>query len=337
MPFVEDILRYRSLSIVGLEKNTGKTVCLNYVLRRLHEMGVRPAVTSVGVDGEQVDVVYGSAKPEVRLFEGSLFITSEQHYRQRRVVSMALEVSRRRTSLGRLVTAQVVCGGTALISGPSSTPELRRQLERLSQRGAPITLVDGALGRLSLASPAVSEAMILATGAAVSASIPQLVQRTRHVYNLICLEQASEALCQRLLPIERGLWGVDDEGMPHDLHAPSALLLDHYEGDLLRHGATLFAAGMVNDRLLRLLARHSMAPSIRLVARDFTKIFATPPALKAYEDSGARLLVLQRSALAAITLNPWAPRGYSLRSEEACQALQEAIGVPVYDVMRQGR
>ena len=29
MPFVNDILKHRSLSIVGLEKNTGKTVCLN--------------------------------------------------------------------------------------------------------------------------------------------------------------------------------------------------------------------------------------------------------------------------------------------------------------------
>ena len=31
MGFVDDISDYRSLAIVGLEKNTGKTECLNYI------------------------------------------------------------------------------------------------------------------------------------------------------------------------------------------------------------------------------------------------------------------------------------------------------------------
>ena len=39
MPFVSDIVKYDSLSIVGLEKNTGKTEALNYILRRLPSTG----------------------------------------------------------------------------------------------------------------------------------------------------------------------------------------------------------------------------------------------------------------------------------------------------------
>lgn len=87
MPFVADILKHRSLSIVGLEKNTGKTVCLNYILRRLNEMHVSVGVTSIGVDGEQVDSVFATAKPEIILYEGTCFITSEQHYLKRQLVS----------------------------------------------------------------------------------------------------------------------------------------------------------------------------------------------------------------------------------------------------------
>ena len=41
MPFIEDILKHKSLSIVGLEKNTGKTECLNYVLSRLKDCNVK--------------------------------------------------------------------------------------------------------------------------------------------------------------------------------------------------------------------------------------------------------------------------------------------------------
>ena len=35
MHIIDDILQYQSLSIVGMEKNTGKTECLKYVLERL--------------------------------------------------------------------------------------------------------------------------------------------------------------------------------------------------------------------------------------------------------------------------------------------------------------
>ena len=39
MPFIKEILKYDSLSIVGLEKNVGKTECLNYILSRLPAAG----------------------------------------------------------------------------------------------------------------------------------------------------------------------------------------------------------------------------------------------------------------------------------------------------------
>ena len=50
MPFVNEILAYRSVSIAGLEKNTGKTECLNYVLIRLKTMNTQIALASIVVD-----------------------------------------------------------------------------------------------------------------------------------------------------------------------------------------------------------------------------------------------------------------------------------------------
>ena len=50
MTFINEILKYNSLSIVGLQKNTGKTVSLNYVLDRLPVERKRIAVTSIGID-----------------------------------------------------------------------------------------------------------------------------------------------------------------------------------------------------------------------------------------------------------------------------------------------
>ena len=66
MPFIKEILNYESLSIVGLEKNVGKTECLNYILYRLPLEKIKVAVTSIGIDGENKDQVTSPCTYEQR-------------------------------------------------------------------------------------------------------------------------------------------------------------------------------------------------------------------------------------------------------------------------------
>ena len=334
MPFVENIRNYQSLSIVGLEKNTGKTVCLNYLLARLHQMGVSTAVTSIGVDGEQVDSVYATAKPEITLYEGMQFITSEQHYRLRRLVSRILAVDEHRTALGQLVTAEVVYRGKVLLSGASTTGMLRKQIAQFESSGVALTVVDGALSRLSLASPTVTEAMILATGAAVSPNVQQLISRTRFVFRLINIPEVSSALRDTLSPLQSGLWSVDSEGVPHDLGVASVFLLDRIESNIYHYGSTFFATGAVSDRLLRHLLSNPCIKDTLVIVRDFTKLFISPETLAEYSKRGGRMAVLQRSHLVAICFNPTSPQGYTLNSRSTCAQLSEALQCPVYDVLQ---
>lgn len=332
MPFIRDILRHRSLSIVGLEKNTGKTVCLNYILHRMNEMGVHVGVTSIGVDGEQIDSVFATAKPEITLYEGTHFITSEQHYLKRQTLSVLEAVDSHRTALGPLVTARVLVRGKVLLSGAATTGVLRSQISQFHTIGTDIAIVDGALSRLSLASPTVTDAMILATGAAVSANVKQLVAKTRFLHNLILLDEVTPDLRERLSVIPSGLWAVDSDGQPHDLGIASVFLIDRSESDILRYGKTLFASGAVSDRLLKALS--AKGSGITLIARDFTKLFLTPETYNTYVRAGNRLMVLQRSKLIAVTLNPTSPQGFLLDSRATCDALGEALQTPVYDVMK---
>lgn len=335
MPFMEKIRGCRSLSIVGLEKNTGKTVSLNYVLGRLAEMGISTAVTSIGVDGEQTDSVYATAKPEVRLYEGMRFITSERHYRMRRLVSEIEWIDKRRTALGRLVTARVLSGGMALLSGAAATGILREQIEEQKRDGVELTVVDGALSRLSLASPTVTDAMILATGAAVSPNLQQLVSKTRFVVRMIGLDEVTDKERETLSGVENGLWALDGEGVAHDLGVRSVFMLSGANNDLYRYGTRLFASGAVSDRLLKMLAAKEEVKETTLIVRDFTKLFITPEVYADYTKRGGELKVLQRSRLVALTLNPTSPHGYAVDSEKACRALEEALGMPVYDVRRE--
>ena len=59
MGFIADIQeKYKTVSIVGMAKNAGKTTALNYLLEEAYDEGLRMGVTSTGRDGETSDLVF---------------------------------------------------------------------------------------------------------------------------------------------------------------------------------------------------------------------------------------------------------------------------------------
>ena len=322
LPFINDILRYDSLSIVGLEKNTGKTETLKYVLDRLPVLTKRIAVTSIGTQ-----------KPEIVLREGMYFGTSETHYRQRRLVSEVIDVSDVTTSLGRVVTARAVTGGKILLSGPSSGSGLKHWMSEMQRYNIDLVVIDGALSRMSLASPAVSQSMILATGAAYSVNMNTLVSKTAHVVDLINLELTDDENIAMLMPIESGVWFIDKDRQLHGLDAISSLSKDfHFQG--MDCCETLYVSGALVDGFLEKVRMNKNLKQTELVVRDFTKIFVSPQQFRLFIKGGGRIRVLQKSKLIAVTVNPTSPSGYVLDSDTLCNRLSEAIGLPVYDLLK---
>jgi hypothetical protein len=335
MPFISNLEKYKSLSIVGLDKNTGKTVCLNYILSRLSALQRKVAVTSIGIDGEKTDQVFGSHKPEITLYEGMQFITSEKHYAARELLSKVVHVDTDRTALGRLIAAEVLCSGKVLLSGASTTEKLRSQINYFSSQDIDITIIDGALSRLSLASPSITDAMVLCTGAAVSPNLRQLIAKTRFTFDLINIQEIQDSgLRTELSSCSNGLWAVDNEGQVHDLNIPSVFLLAKSNEDIFRYGDTIYASGAVSDNLLKCLSTKKNIKNQTLIVRDFTKLFVTAEHYAAYMKKGGRIMVLQQSKLIAVCLNPTSPQGYTIDSAEACSRLAENLKIPVWDVCK---
>lgn len=327
-------MRHRSVAIVGLAKNTGKTECLNYILRHVKDAGRRVALTSIGIDGESLDQVSQTPKPEIKVYEDMVFVTSEKHYREKRLIAEVMDISTEQTSLGRLVTARAVSPGKVLLSGPAKAESVRRLIEGMRRHSVDTTIVDGALSRLSIGSPTVTDAMILATGAALSCNIPQLTRMTKYVYDRIRLPQVAPELAERLAPIESGVWAVDKDGEVRDLGIPSIFMAVGHKERLFQYGNTLYVAGVVSDNFMRFLRQQKNAAELTLVIRDFTKMFATMEAYYAYLKKGGRVEVLHSSKLLAVCVNPLAPNGYRLDSDELREAIQTSLGVPAYDVRK---
>lgn len=337
MRLAEEISRYGSVAVAGLAKNVGKTVTLNHILREAHNLNQSIGVTSIGIDGETTDQVTRTSKPEITIYEGMYFATSETHYRQRRLISEVLDIGRRHTSLGRIVTAKALSTGKALLSGPADTASLSRLIGEMRDCGAGTVLVDGALSRLSPASPAVTEAMILATGAALSPSIPRIVSHTAYICGLVDLPEVDPAVGRRLEGIEE-VCGIDEEGMPHNIGVKSALELERVKGSAFRHpesGMRIYVPGMIGDRLVKYLSSRLKDGETELIIRDFTRIFADPMVLRGFISGGGKISVLRRPRLIGVTINPWSPAGYTVDQEKLQAELQQRLNVPVVNVMRE--
>lgn len=345
MPFIEELIKYNSCSIVGLEKNTGKTECFNYVLQRFPLENKRVAVSSIGIDGETTDQVTKTAKPEIFLREGVYFGTSVKHYLMKRLSAELLEITNENTSLGNIIIGKALTPGKILLSGPSSTNGLRRWMDEMKKYDIDLTIIDGALSRMSLASPTVSESMILATGAAYSANINTLVQKTAFVVQMINLDLTSEDNRETFNDIKNGVWAIDEDVDADtdsdfmkgrrlvDLKVASSLSIN-INTDGLKKCKTLFVSGALTDNFINHIRQNKIFNETEIVVRDFTKIFLTPMTYNSFVNGRRKITVLQKSKLIAVCVNPTSPNGIVLDSEKLCKTLSEAIKLPVYDLKK---
>lgn len=334
MPFVERVFDYQSVAFVGMDKNSGKTEVLNYFLKMAAKYSQKIAITSIGIDGESTDQVTKTSKPELFLNKGSLFITSEYFYNKRKLISKVVDVSNESTPLGRLVTAEVLEQGRVILAGPCSTISLKRHIDRLICCGAELVLVDGALSRLSLASPAITQAMILCTGAVLSHNIDEIVRKTAYTVSLISTEEFNTNRKSEINAIERGVYAINDD-KEIDLEIDSIFFIDGAKNRLFEHGYTIFFTGVVNDSLFDFISKQKFASEVKIVVRDFTKIFASKKSYDIFKSRGAKLYVLNSSELLAVCVNPVSPKGYVLDSDEICDKLKKKINVLVCDVKKQ--
>lgn len=344
--FFDDIANYGSVSFVGTAKNAGKTFCLRRVLEYYKNRGTGIAVTSIGVDGENTDALYKNPKPELVFYPGMLVQTSETHYRQRHLTSSIVALGKTETALGRLVTARVEIKGRLIISGPAHTLGLKAFIEQAHSFGNKTVLIDGALSRMSPASTAVANAMILCTGASLSKSIDKVVEDAVFRHALMQLPTVGESMDDgwpakvdgsELEKIENGVWGISACGL-HNLGIRSTLLTSNYmevfsENALNERPSILFVSGLVSDKFLLFLTKQR--PKTVLIVVDFTKLFVMPRTYRLFLRGGGKIFVLRKTHLLAVCANPVSPDGYAFDSKTLCQRLSEALSLEVFDLARE--
>ena len=186
----------RSLSLIGLSKNVGKTTTTNHLLETLLSENLYRAedlaLTSLGLDGEATDALTGLPKPRYIPQAGLLVATTADLLKQAEREGAQVEYLQQlpgRTALGAVILARVLQTGHIVIAGPTLLRDLRSLLERLQALGARLSIIDGAINRLGAAAPSVTDACILCTGASAAATPELMARRTADLLQRLSTQQ----------------------------------------------------------------------------------------------------------------------------------------------------
>lgn len=320
---INEILKRKVIAIIGLEKNTGKTETLNFIVKHVSPQK-RLALTSIGTDGEEKDLVFGTFKPSVYVDYGFVYTTTELFFKRKTVLSEIIHVSHQHTPTGRVIIAKALEPGKVVLSGPPTATWMEETV-RLLKEHSDIVIIDGALSRFSQATPFIADGIVLATGAAYSLDKREIVKYTRYIYSLCQLSEACMQDKERL--VTANTVHVFQSGDWKDLGIESALQLSKvFEISLGEDTKKIYIPGALTDNVLRFLSTKGID---EIIVRDFTKIFVSYESYMKYKPT---IRVLKGANIIGITVNPFSPTGYVLNSHEIIEELKKHVDAPVIDV-----
>jgi hypothetical protein len=327
-----------TLAVMGMTKNTGKTVALNHLLAEAAKAQMAVGVTSIGRDGEDRDMVFFIPKPPILVWPGTLVATARATLQRAKVRWKLIDSTGLDSPMGEILVVKVLEYGEMEIAGASRSSDQLKVIARLKQCGAALVILDGALGRSHHASPAIANGVILATGAAIGGGIQDVIRKTRDRLAILGVAQADDAtraLCEPVFARGGvGLWNSQGETVfLADIATLNAAqtLLQYADADV----ATIAVSGAVGRSLWRALGTlATRKPGLTVVVNDGTKLFVETTDLVVFRKLGAHLLAYRAIHMTGITLNPFSPMGGSFDAAEFLAAARLAFAdYGVSDVM----
>ena len=327
----ELIAGYNAISIIGMSKNAGKTTVLGKLIAEWKESGVKAGLTSIGRDGEDVDIVTGTEKPRIFVTKGTIIATAAELLKKSDITKEILRTTGINTPMGEVVFAGARSDGYVQIGGSSIGSQIISILEDFKELGADKVLVDGAISRKTLSNPVITDAAILCSGASLNSDMDKVVKDTVFTAKLLTLKPINDKKILEVvdrLPENAGkitAIGEDFEFLPINL-------------DNLRHlGITpsyIYIRGALSDSFAnKLIMSNINLRGVKLIVEDGSKLFVTERTFEKLGIGGSDIVVRRPVNLAAIAINPVSVRGFSFDKDIFKEALSKELQIPIYNVL----
>lgn len=343
MTLIDLVLKdhYKTLSVVGMEKNVGKTVVLNELLEQIDEKSLVPGITSIGRDGESKDILTETDKPLIYVSKGTLVATLEMYLNLADIEVEVLEITNQVTSMGRVIIGRCLQSGYIEVAGPASNNGIKNVAEKMLSYGAELVIVDGALSRVSSASPGITEATILATGAVLDRDMKKVISKTFHQVHLFGLKALKNNEVISLIEeniLDDGITFITEDLKTHHLKLKTALNASRrIIEEMTPETKYIVFSGSLTSKIIKEIHEACGGTDVIFVVKDATKIFISERELNYFLKIGIQLRVLDEINLLAITINPYSPYGYNFNPKEFMKTMESYFeDLPIFNVLESG-
>lgn len=330
----------KKIAIIGLAKNTGKTVAMQTLINELFNSGISYGITSIGHDGEKFDQInYLIRKPSIYMHTGSLVSTTDKLLNECNAKIEIVIKTDYFTPLGRVCIARIIEPGEIEVAGPSTSNGIADVTDQMLKFSVEKVLIDGAINRKAIANPELSHGIFIATGAVLSPLLSDIVKETY------------AAIVSFQLPCIKGYfnWHSLNHHFNYLINSENKLmssipgtLLNQYEiieQAFKKYGLhDFFTFKTVTERfldfLLLMMKKHKNN-NLRLILNDHTKLFLENKGVTYYSNKGLFIQVLHPVNILAVTVNPVAPLSHSFNSDQLVAEIQQKISpIAVLDVLK---
>ena len=322
------------LTIIGMAKNVGKTVTLNYMQKVLYDQGMVLGLTSIGRDGEGFDALTHLAKPSIIVQPQTIVATAEQVIVNPHVWDY-LQKTDIYTPLGNVIILRAKSVNQVVLAGPSKNKDVKRLLQCLTHWRANCILIDGAFDRQSSADPLISSQVILASGATLSRDLEELVHITKCRVEQLTIPKCNECYHTLFSESKAKILIADITGQSRELFVDTPLLSTSEWSKILQDDCSaLLVKGAVGDGLAQALLRKQQLPTV--IVQDGSKIFITDFLWRQLKIRNIDFKAVQEISLLGVTINPTYPGGKGFDPAILLQEMGAVLApIPVIDVVQE--
>jgi hypothetical protein len=162
------------------------------------------------------------------------------------------------------------------------------------------------------------------------------VDETAHIVNLYSIPEMEDCQGRRLIEennFDDKIMIIGKDGEVRKLDLATGLGAARYIDDEIDDNTEyVYIPGAFTNSVIADINPKKLK-RVKFILKNPTKIFLSAMDWNQWRKKGFRVNVLKNIEIAAITVNPWAPSGYTFDSETLRQAMQDALpDIPVIDV-----
>lgn len=314
----------RIISIVGNAKNAGKTTVLNALVKgsQAHFL-----LTSIGLDGEDLDQVTHLEKPQVFVRKNDYVLSARDTLEAFSAPYKIIKTYPIQTSIGEIVLCQILGPGKVLIAGPSKVEQMRETIMDIQNNLDIKVIVDGAFFRQSFAH--IGDGVIFVVGANFARDMATTIEHAALNYWKLTLEKYTDDCFIDLL---KDQVMIIKNKQVLDLGLIS--VLGHSE-EILRAAIdidALYIPKALTDEFVDCWTSRYAHQSFNLILQSGIHIQLNDQNLMRLKHLAKTIYVKQPINVLAVCMNPTSPSGYTYPKDVFKKALERNLKLRVYDV-----